>query len=87
MAQVQSAHECYLHKKQHAVQIPNEHLHNYYAWQREEDHIQVLLPTLSANEREILMTGTCQEAWDKSFPDEDCPDDCDGSSHPGLFCR
>lgn len=37
----------------------------YWKWQRGEGHIQNLLPELSANDREALMTGTCPECWAK----------------------
>lgn len=33
--------------------------------------IQIALPELSANEREMLVTGTCPRCWDLLFPDED----------------
>src|SRR5690242_10443169 len=39
-----------------------------------ENHIQTDLPDLTAEEREILMTGMCQKAWDKLFPPEEDED-------------
>jgi hypothetical protein len=39
-------------------------------------HIQNVLPMLSAADREILLSGTHDECWNKAFPpdDEDMPD-------------
>lgn len=33
-------------------------------------HVQWLLPHLSADEREFLITGIIQEEWDEAVPDE-----------------
>jgi hypothetical protein len=33
--------------------------------------IQRALPNLSADEREMLMTGICPNCWDKIFPPDD----------------
>jgi hypothetical protein len=35
------------------------------------DLIQRVLPHLTANEREFLITGSTQEEWDAMFPPED----------------
>ena len=33
--------------------------------------IQDALPELSADERELLISGTCNECWQQLFPEED----------------
>ena len=78
---------CMTHNVQHPVEIPTESEKAYDAWYTGTvRHVQSI-PGLTADQREILLTGTCQEAWDANFPADDCTEDCDGSSHPGLFCR
>lgn len=37
---------------------------------RRGKHVQWLLPHLSADEREFLITGITQDEWDAAFPDE-----------------
>lgn len=52
---------------------------DFEAWQNGE-LIQRAMPYLSANEREIIQTGTCAKCWDKLFgePEEEEEDlDCD----------
>jgi hypothetical protein len=39
-------------------------------WQAGE-FIQDALPELSAEEREILISGICPECWDEMFPEDD----------------
>ena len=34
-------------------------------------NIQIAFPDLTADQREILMSGICTECWDKIFPPED----------------
>ena len=53
--------------RDHEVEVPFE---GYLAWQNGEA-IQRALPTLSADEREMLMTGICPECWDGMFGEED----------------
>jgi hypothetical protein len=81
---VQATRECMLHKTCHFVY--NVPLEDYQRYQRGA-RIQDALPTLTADQREILLTGTCQEAWDQMFAAEECDEDCDGSSHPDVFCK
>ena len=42
-------------------------------------HIQDIFPYLTAGERELLISGTCDECWKKMFPPEpeDEEEDCD----------
>lgn len=42
----------------------------YDRWLRGDGLIQNLMPELSADEREFLMTGYTREDWDKIFPPE-----------------
>ena len=55
----------------------------YERWQFGELHIQVALPELSDDDREMLLTGMCALCWDDMFgePDSDDPNDyhADGS--------
>ena len=40
-------------------------------WERGEDLIQRLMPNLSADEREFIMTGNTKEDWETMFPPEE----------------
>jgi hypothetical protein len=72
----------------HTVEIPEEAGERYRQWLGGHGgFIQDALPELTTDQREILMTGTCQKSWDSMFPEEECEDDCDGSIHPDLFCK
>lgn len=42
---------------------------DYYSWLRREKHIQDIFSYLSAPQREIILTGTCPECWNKLFKD------------------
>lgn len=43
----------------------------YYDWMRGKN-IQIAIPTLTPDEREILLSGICPECWKQLFPpDED----------------
>lgn len=46
-------------------------------WRSSGDYVQVAFPDLSANQREMLVSGTCGVCWDKMFPPED-DDSCNG---------
>ena len=87
MEHFKSQHECFLHKEKHEVSLLSTEVNAYTAWKEKRGFIQDLLPRLSSDEREILMTGTCPESWDTMFSEEECYNDCDGSKHPGLFCK
>jgi hypothetical protein len=41
------------------------------AWQRGEGHIQNLLPYLSAEEREMILSQVCGTCFDRIFPDDE----------------
>ena len=41
------------------------------AWQRGEKLVQDAFPYLSASKRELLLTNTCPECWDKMFAQYD----------------
>jgi hypothetical protein len=43
----------------------------YYRWQIKRGLIQDVMPHLSHDEREFLMTGYTPEDWAKSFPPEE----------------
>jgi hypothetical protein len=40
-------------------------------WQRGEDLIQNIMPDLTPEQREFVMTGVTSEEWDDTFKDED----------------
>ncbi len=42
----------------------------YYQWRR-GDYIQNALPELTPDEREMLITGSHPDCWDKMFPQEE----------------
>ena len=46
----------------------------YALWQAGE-LIQVAMPDLTADEREMLISGICPECWDSLFSDEDEEED------------
>lgn len=50
----------------HGVQVSEA---DYYAWQ-DGKLIQNAMPYLSADDREILMTGICPECWNGMFGEE-----------------
>lgn len=77
---------CIEHKTQHPVTIPDEVVASYEAWKAGRISIQ-RITGLTVSEREILLSGTCQESWDSMFASEECDADCDGSSHPDVFCK
>jgi len=41
------------------------------SWERGEGLIQELMITLSADDREFIMTGSTPEEWDATFKEED----------------
>ena len=41
---------------------------------RGEGYIQELFPYLSAGEREVLMSNTCESCWNEIFPPSPSPD-------------
>jgi hypothetical protein len=54
---------------------------------RDTRKIQDVFPELSNELREQIMTGTHPECWNTMFAETECDEDCDGSSHPELFCK
>lgn len=40
------------------------------AWENGQGLIQVIMPNLSADDREFIMTGSTPEEWNSAFPDE-----------------
>ena len=40
-------------------------------WERGEDLIQRIMPNLTADEREFLITGSTVDEWDSDFGDEE----------------
>lgn len=70
-------------KKKHNIKIeticPNCNKHtvlevnvnDYFDFKEGKKHIQEAFPYLSADEREMLLTGLCKECWDKLFKEEE----------------
>jgi hypothetical protein len=44
-------------------------------WLSGESYVQVMFPELSADEREILMTGCHSDCWDNTFKESETEDD------------
>lgn len=44
---------------------------DYFAWAFDGELVQSAFPYLSADEREMLVSGICPTCWDKMFPDEE----------------
>lgn len=69
------------------VTLTADQVRGYEAWKRKEGRIQDLLPDISVPLREQIMSGTHPDCWESLFNPTECGTDCDGSSHPGLWCR
>ena len=73
--------ECPWCGEEHEVEVSFE---GYLAWQNGES-IQVAMPQLSANEREMLISGVCPECWKKAFSYEE-EDDLEMGFDPYAGC-
>lgn len=40
-------------------------------WIKSGDYIQIYFPQLSAAEREMFVSGICNDCWNELFPEED----------------
>lgn len=61
---------------------------NYLNWQEGEGSIRELLPELSPNERELLISGTCVKCFDDMFLLNSIDDGCEeeqGQSELGEY--
>ena len=61
----------YCHKK-HIVNVEE---HDYYDWTYKRKLMQECFPYLSSVERELLISGTCKECWNKMFKSFEEDDD------------
>ena len=43
----------------------------YFNWKYNGELVQNALPELSADEREMLISGICPKCWDNMFPEEE----------------
>lgn len=59
--------KCIITGKVVTVSVPAKELYAY----RKGAHIQVAMPSLSAGDREFLMSGISDEGWKKTFPKGD----------------
>lgn len=57
------------------VSLTASQFERYLMWRRGKVMIQDALPELTADQREMLMTGIGPAAWDRLFPPEDDKDD------------
>lgn len=55
-------------KTLHALHVDHAGL---YKWHVEKEPIQRVLPTLSADDRELLISSICGKCWDEIFKDEE----------------
>lgn len=58
---------CMFCGKEHLIEMPRE---AFDRW-RGGEHIQDVFPAMSADEREILISGTCPECWDLHMGGDD----------------
>lgn len=63
---------CVITNKNYTVKVPAQELYNY----RQRQYIQTALKSVSAEDREFLMTGYSPEGWKQVFYDEEEEDDC-----------
>lgn len=61
--------ECLCCKTKHTILVPTA---GYKKWASGQAKIQHAMPMLTADERELLMSGICGRCFDKIF--EDCED-------------
>lgn len=54
----------------HKLQTIEVQVSQYNRWMAGEN-IQIAFPDLTADQREILISGICPECWDKIFPPEE----------------
>lgn len=58
--------ECFVCKTKHTILVPTA---GYKLWASGQMKIQDAMPGLSADERELLMSGICDRCFDKVFAD------------------
>lgn len=61
--------ECIACRTKHTILVPTA---GYRLWMNRQKRIQDAMPGLSADERELLMSGICGRCFDKIF--DDCED-------------
>lgn len=63
---------CISCKKEKEVKLTEDQYTRYLGWKTGViPHIQDALPDLSAGERELLISGMCEECWDQMIGSED----------------
>lgn len=58
---------CVITKKEVSVSVPAKELFAY----RQGEHIQHAMPSLTADQREFLMSGISAEGWDETFKEDE----------------
>ncbi len=59
--------KCIICKTKHTILVPTA---GYTKWAKGQAKIQDAMPGLSADERELLMSGICGRCFDKAFSEE-----------------
>jgi len=70
---VTSSMPCPKHQELHSFEVDMTEAEFDLAYQfwKSGKFIQDAFPNMDPNHREMLITGTCQEAWDEMFPEEE----------------
>lgn len=63
---------CHYCKVEHQQFITTD---QWYRWQENGEYIQDVFPHLTDSQREMLLTGTHPECWEKMFPQDEEEDD------------
>jgi len=73
---VEQDFQCRICLKSIPIQLDME---DFETWRNEDAFIQDVLPYLNAGERELLISGTCDDCWKDMFgdPDEDYEEEDD----------
>ena len=58
---------------------------DYFSWMFDGDLVQTAFPYLSANEREMLISGICPTCWNKTFAGEDEDSEVFSDFYEGHF--
>lgn len=60
--------KCWFCGKNSVVGIEYDEADRYYEWANEHKKIQDVFPDISPNIRELLISGTHSECWDRTYP-------------------
>lgn len=74
---------CRMCNTDYELKVREEDAHEYFNHSRR--HIQDIFPYLSPAERELLISQTCSECWDKMFGTDEDEEDLEGK-HYCKYC-